>query len=194
MKKYFTSLVGVLSTLCVANVNADVENWYTYWGLGIADHQYEEPFDSEIKSVESFSDVTHAEVALDTMGFYWPVGDQSSTIVGFAISGSGDRLDDGYDYIQINHYLYGASVMHFFGREPGDGFFVRGDYGIAKVSVTDSFDNYSSSDNGTGYLIGVGYGIPVSSGSRLLISLTSSSRTIEDEEYSTTAFTVGGLW
>jgi opacity protein-like surface antigen len=194
MKKYFTYLVGALSALCVGSANADVENWYSYWSLGIADHQYEEPLDSTIKSIDAVPGVSRSEVAVDMLGFYWPVGDQSSTIVGFVINGSADRLDDSYDYIQINHYLYGASVMHFFGQEPGDGFFVRGDFGIAKASVTDSFGYSSTSDSGTGYLIGIGYGIPMSSDSRLLLSVTSSTRSIEDEDYSAIAFTVGGLW
>ena len=176
------------------NANAEVEDWYSYWGLGIADHQYDEPLDSSINSVEALPGVTRTEIAMDILGFYWPIGDQPSTIVGFVINGSADRLDDSYDYIQINHYLYGASVMHFFGKEPGDGFFVRGDFGVAKASLTDSYGSYSSSDNGTGYLLGVGYGIPMRSGWRLMFSATSTSRTIEDDEYNAIAFTIGGLW
>jgi hypothetical protein len=194
MKNLFTYLVGGLCVISVENAIAEMESWYTYWSLGIADHQYEEPLDSAINSTEALPGVSRTEIAVDMLGFYWPIGDQSSTIAGFVINGSADRIYDSYDYIQINHYLYGGSVMHFFGREPGDGFFLRGDFGIARSNLTDSYGNYSSSENGSGYLLGAGYGIPMSSGSRLLLSVTTSSRTIEGSEFNTIAFSVGGLW
>ena len=51
-----------------------------------------------------------------------------------------------------------------------------------------------SSDWGNGVLLGVGYGIPVSSESRLIIGFSYTNKTIEDEKYNAAMFTVGGLW
>lgn len=193
-QKSFRHLSVFLSMLACASAHAETEDWYTYWGLGLASHEYEEPLESAVNDTEALPGVSRSQVALDLFGFYWPFGNQSQTIAGFVMSGSGDRLEDNYDYYQINHHLYGASVMHFFGKEIGDGLFVRGDLGIAKVSVTDSFGYESVSENGSGFLLGLGYSIPMSSESRLMFTLSSSNHRVEGHEYNAIAFKVGGLW
>lgn len=170
-----------------------VENWYTYWGLGFSNHTYEEPLDSLIKNVDSLPGVARSQMAYDLLGFYWPL-QNGKTSAGFVISGTSDRLDDSWSYVQINQYLYAGSVMHFFGKEIGDGFFVRGDLGFSKAVVSTSNSNPVGSDTGNGILLGIGYGIPVSEESRVLISLTASTNTIEGHEYNSTAIRIGGLW
>ena len=131
--------------------------------------------------------------AIDMFGFYWPINNHS--IGGFVISGSFDRLQDNFDdYFQINQYLYGASGMHFFGEEIGDGFFLRGDIGFSKSSFQSNFLADDESDYGSGYLLGVGYGIPISWNTRFLITVTYSNKTIEGDNYASSAITVGGLW
>ncbi len=193
MKSISYLILGFFAALS-QNVIADTEDWYAYWGLGFSSHQYVEPLDSNINQLESLPGVSRMEIAIDMLGFYWPIDNQSKTIAGFVISGSADRLYDSVDYIQINQYLYGGSVMHFFGKHAGDGLFLRGDLGISKGAISDSFGNSSRSDNGRGYLIGIGYAIPTSSESRLMFSITSSRNTIEDDEYRSIAFRIGGLW
>ncbi len=192
--KRFLSLslfFGLSATSTMAS--AAVEDWYTYWGFGFSNHTYEEPLDSLVKTVDSFPGVTRSQTAYDLLGFYWPLKN-NQTSAGFVISGSADRLDDGLGYVQINQYLYAGSVMHFFGKEIGDGFFVRGDLGFSKAVVSSSITNPVGSDTGSGILLGVGYGIPVSEESRVLISLTASTNTIEGHEYHSTAIRIGGLW
>lgn len=173
--------------------SAVVESWYTYWGFGFANHTYEEPLDSAVEAVDSLPGVSRSQTAFDLLGFYWPLKD-GKTSAGVILSGSADRLDDSWEYVQINQYLYAGSIMHFFGKEIGDGFFLRGDLGFAKAVVDTSYSNPVGSDTGSGILVGVGYGIPVSEGSRILITLTASSNNIEGHDYTSTALRIGGLW
>lgn len=172
---------------------AEVEDWYTYWGIGFADHTYEEPLDSLIEYADSLPGVTRTQTAYDLFGFYWPFN-SGKTMGGFVMSGTSDRLEDAWDSVTINQYLYAGSIMHFFGKEVGDGFFLRGDLGFAKAVVDTSFSNPQSSDTGNGILLGIGYGIPISEGTRILISLTTSHNNIEGDDYSATALRIGGLW
>jgi hypothetical protein len=195
MKKYniLAALLGGLLAGTSQTASADMEDWYTYWALGFSDHTYPEPLDTLVDLTDSLPGVSRSQVAIDILGFYWPVKDQK-TIAGFVISGSGDRLEANGDYVQINQNLYGGSVMHYFGQEVGDGFFLRGDLGFAKASVSNNYGYSATSDTGSGLLLGVGYAIPVSAESRILFTLTTSTNNIEGDTYSTTAFRVGGLW
>ena len=87
--------------------------------------------------------------------------------------------------------------MKFFGKEIGDGLFLRGDLGIAKANLTVNtfFGEYTAeTDTGVGYLLGVGYGIPVSEESRVLLSLNVSNKDIDGENWSAVTFNIGGLW
>ena len=83
--------------------------------------------------------------------------------------------------------------MRFFGSEIGDGFFIRGDAGLAQIIVKDDFST-TTSDRGFGYLVGVGYAIPVSDESRILVSVNFSDKRIEGDSWKSTTFMVGGLW
>ena len=172
---------------------AEVEDWYTYWSIGGASHTYDEPLDSAVQAADAWPGVSRTETAIDMFGFYWPMQNEK-TAVGFVISGSADRLQDSWDHIQLNQYLYGGSVMHFFGEEIGDGVFLRGDLGFSKLVVDTSVTNPESSDTGSGILLGVGYGIKVSEGFRVLLSLTASNNNIDGHDYKSTAFRIGGLW
>ncbi|WP_455198055.1 hypothetical protein, partial [Kaarinaea lacus] len=175
-----------------ATVLADVENWYIYWALGFASHDYPSEIDNYIDSAESIPGVERSEFAIDMIGFYWPVVN-NNTMAGFAISGSGDLLKDKYDdYIQYNQYLFGASGMRFFGKEIGDGFFVRGDVGLASLRTISNFQADESSDPGIGYLVGVGFGIAVSYDRRIMISVDFANNMIEGDNYKTTSFKIGG--
>jgi hypothetical protein len=194
MKSITTSLLLLLVSAIACPANAEMENWYSYWGIGFSDTTYPEPLDSLLDTLEATTNTTRIQLNLDILGFYFPVG-SGSTIAGFVINGAADRLDDGSDNIQINLYTYGLSVMTFLGKEPGDGLFLRGDFGITKAVLTSSLSSSSiGSDTGTGYLIGAGYGIVLSEGSRLLLNLNFANRTIESENYSTTGFSVGVLF
>lgn len=192
MKKFLFTFIFIF-VITPKTVLADVESWYSYWAIGLASHNYSDDMENMIDTAESIPGVERSQGAIDMFGFYWPINNHS--IGGFVISGSFDRLQDNFDdYFQINQYLYGASGMHFFGEEIGDGFFLRGDIGFSKSSFQSNFLADDESDYGSGYLLGVGYGIPISWNTRFLITVTYSNKTIEGDNYTSSAITVGGLW
>lgn len=171
------------------------EDWYTYWSFGFSDNTYPNELDVLLDTLESLPGVDRTQGAADMFGFYWPVQDRLN--LGFVISGTWDSFQTPIGDMQLNQYLYAASVMKFFGKEIGDGFFVRGDLGFARavLNVDSSIGSFNSeSDTGTGLLLGVGYGIPVSEESRVLLSFNVSSRKIGSDSYSAVSFNIGGLW
>jgi len=172
---------------------AEVEDWYTYWGIGFANHTYEDQYETLVKLYENQPNSTRTQTAYDLLGFYWPFNN-GKTMGGFVVSGTADRIESSWTDAQFNQYLYAGSVMHFFGKEIGDGFFLRGDLGFAKSVFDTSYSDPAGSDTGNGILLGVGYGIPISQGTRILISLTSSHNHIDGHDFSATALRIGGLW
>ena len=191
MRQLYKILFIFLCTTSIAQ--AEVESWYSYWSIGIAEHTHPSELDAIFDAFELIPGVERTEIALDMLGFYWPL-ENKQTILGVVVSSSADNLSVGAAEVQLNQYLYGVSAMHFFGKEPGDGVFLRGDIGMSKIVVqaTDSPD--LSSDNGTGYLVGAGYGFPVSNESRLIFGVSYSSNSIENDTFTSTHFTIGGLW
>lgn len=172
------------------------EDWYTYWSFGFSNNSYPGGMDSFLSGLEAQPGVDRAEIAIDMLGFYWPIADK--TTLGFVISGTADAFTTPIGDFQINQYLYGASLMKFFGKETGDGFFLRGDLGFAKASISTDIGSggiYTiESDTGMGLLFGVGYGIPVSEQSRILLSINVSNKDIDGENWSAVSFNIGGLW
>jgi hypothetical protein len=188
MNKYL-----LLLALCVSSslAYADEEDWYTYWSIGMASHDYPGDLDALLDSVDSLPGVDRTEIGIDMLGFYWP--QSGNRLLGFVISGSADSFDSPFVDMQVNQYLYGVSGMKFFGREIGDGFFIRGDVGIATISVQDSFST-TTSDPGFGYLLGAGFAIPVSNESRVMLGVNFSNKQVESDSWKSMTFTVGGLW
>lgn len=211
IKQLFLLLILLmLSTL----VNAAPEAWYTYWAAGFVSQSYNSRVQSFIDDAKNLpQSFDRSQVGSDTFGFYWPYN--ANTIVGFVINNSSDTLTKvdtkepktygelfiGFpyikgvsEYVSINQALYGASIMHFFGKEAGDGFYLRGDAGIARLKVESDLDAPISNKSGYGLLLGFGYGIPVSEESRVLLSMTYSSKRFGSYNYSTTMVSIGGLW
>jgi len=189
-------LLLIALLLCPLQAFAEEEDWYTYWSFGFSNNNYPGGLDSLLDTVEAQPGVTRAQIAIDMLGFYWPIDDK--LILGFVVSGSGDGFTTPLGDFQVNQYLYGASIMKFFGKETGDGLFLRGDLGFSKASIT-ADSPYggtvtSTSDTGVGMLFGVGYGVPVSEKSRILFSINVHNNDIEGDNWSAVSFNVGGLW
>ena len=109
------------------------------------------------------------QLAIDMLGFYWPRGNK--TLVGGIINGGADFYEVA-NVAEINIYnsLYAFSTMHFLTHEIGQGPFVRADVGLALLRAEITSDESeieeveAESDWGVGFLLGGGYGIPVTSG------------------------------
>ena len=172
---------------------ADREDWYFMFNFGFADHNHPGDIDAAFDALETIPGVDRIEIAMDLLGFYWPIAEQD-TIIGFVINSSSDNLSDDFgNDLSLNTYMYSVSGIHYFGQEIGDGFFVRGDFGIAYAEIDSNFGT-AESDSGTGFLIGAGFALPVSSQSRLIFGINMADRSIEGESYKVTEFTIGGLW
>ena len=179
------------------NINAQdkskPESWYTYWALGYAKPTYPGELQDFLDAVNDLPGVKNTALDIDFLGFYWPVNNHR-TAVGFIINSGADRYEFEGEWFQINQYLYGFSAMHFFEHNIGQGFFARGDLGIAKMNVTDSDNNNESSDSGWGFLIGGGYGFPITEGTRLMLNGNYSYKKVEKENYGKISVNLGFMF
>lgn len=193
--------------------NPDLDPWYAYWSIGYGDIDYPHSWDdleSFMDEADSMPGIYRSHISMDIFGFYWPVVDQK-TMLGFVINGVSDWLvTDNYqeiyffgefiyfdDIITIDTFSYGLSMMRFFGTELGDGLLLRGDIGLAEYRITYKYGGSEireTSDMGLGYLVGIGYGIPVFSNSHLLFSFNYSNRHIEGDDFKNYIFSVGIMW
>ena len=178
-----------------------LESWYTYWGLGYVSNNYPGELQDLLEEIDDLpgGDVDHLALALDMLGFYWPRGDR--TLIGGIVNGSVDTYEVSFlaeDLeIDIYNYLYGISGMHFLANEIGRGPFLRADLGLARhVAEAEALgeEDEEASDWGTGILLGGGYGIPVTSGTRLLVNANYSLRRVEGETTSSLVLSLNGLF
>ena len=185
MPRMLFILAAVIALSCPSAARAsDAESVYLYWGLGYASHTYPDEMH------DSLDELSNLSFALDTFGFYFPQGDR--TLVGGIINASADLYYDGpYDF-SFFHYLYGLSAMRFLTHQIGQGLFVRADVGLARTVLY--VDEEKGSDWGPGFLLGGGYGIPVTSSMRLLANANVSLRRIEGDQYTTVGIMLNGLF
>jgi hypothetical protein len=169
-----------------------IESWYLYFALGYGRSYYPDPLQGIVDDLGSLPGVSHVGISLEVPGVYWPLHD-NHTLLGGSLNGIGDRYELSGNSIQINQYLFSFSSMHFLTGEIGDGFFLRGDVGIAWLNVQSSPGGSSSSNSGFGILLGGGYSIPVSNETRITVNLNYSSRRVESQSYGALSFNVGVL-
>jgi len=202
--KHLSKSLLLLASIAMVNIShAKVESWYTYWAIGSANHIHPESssvvFDNPNPIFRQF------QFSFDGFGFYWPLPTQK-TILGIANSSSTDILSNnaGTSTLSLTLSSFNLSGMHFFGTEPGEGFYLRAEAGLAVTN----FDRTASgvvaasyeSDVGLGTLVGAGYGIKVSEESRVLFGVSYARNTTPDsannldDTFSALRFTIGGLW
>lgn len=172
--------------------NKNIESWYTYWGGGYSNTRYPDETEDALNELEEYYDATHISIVLDLLGIYFPKGNK--TILGIIVNGWGDRYQIDDEYMQINGYLFSASIMHFLNGMIGSGPFIRGDIGFSRLGVQISEFGSESSDTGFGALLGGGIGVPITNGTRVLFNLNYSIRKIDDFSYGTLGISVGGLF
>ena len=189
MKKLFCLLALLLA--CNASY-AKEEIWYTYWDIGMANHSYPGDANAAFNALEELPGVDRSQFGFNMLGFYLPL--PVNNLMGFVINSSADRFDIGEEYVQLNQYTYSLSTMKFFGSEIGDGVFFRLDAGVAKAVAQSSVAESISSDSGFGFLAALGVGLPISEGTRILLSGSYSQRRIEGESTSVTALNLGFLF
>tara|TARA_B100000579_G_C22747652_1_gene812384 strand:+ start:399 stop:1001 length:603 start_codon:yes stop_codon:yes gene_type:complete len=200
MKKRFlkpcSNLFLSLLMLCAfpTMAQAEVEDWYTYWGLGVGSIKYPPSVQQDVDALRNAAGVDSTTISADFLGFYWPVDWAEQSIAGFVIHSDSERLEGDLGWIQMNLYLYSFSFMRFFGSEPGDGFFLRGDVGVASGLAETSFGAAEESEQGFGLLFGIGYGFKINEGLRALLNFSHAERNIDDESSGATSLSAGLLF
>ena len=170
-----------------------LENWYTNWGLGYARVSYPSPLDDVVQELRDAASVGNASLYLDVLGFYWPLSEQA--ILGFNVNIWGDAYSAGGEDLTFVGATYGASFMYFLQNRIGDGPFLRVDAGPSRISLSsDSFDAEFDSDLGFGFLVGGGYGFPVSRETRILLHVFYGSRQVEGDSWGNLGIGVSGLF
>ncbi|MDH3343158.1 MAG: hypothetical protein OEM07_05495, partial [Gammaproteobacteria bacterium] len=76
-------LLLIVLMLCPLQSFAEKEDWYTYWSFGFSSNSYSGGLDTLLDSLEAQPGVDRAEIAIDMLGFYWPI--QDKTALGFVI-------------------------------------------------------------------------------------------------------------
>jgi len=144
--------------------------------------------------------IHHDKLGMDILGVYFPV--TAKTSIGGAISGDVDAQNGSGLTYQLATYLAGVSAMHFMGKEIGDGLFFRADIGRAQGNWVRIYEEplngvYMDStvtSSGIGYLLGIGYGVPLSQGTRILLSLNVTNKRLDGETFKSTRTMIGFYW
>lgn len=172
----------------------NLESWYWTIGLGYSIPSYPSALQSSLTTLKN-AGFSRVPVALD-LGFYWPVADQK-LILGPSLHGSTDSYTKDSLKLSLTQSGVYFSSMYTFGKEPSDGFILRGDIGVASISVsadTGTTSVSARSNSGLGLNAGAGYGFSVSEGTRLLLLGLYSYRSIESENYGDFTITVGAMF
>ncbi len=184
-------LVTVL--LLVSPVEAkdsDLESWYTLWSVGWSSITY--PGEANDDFNEARNLLNNVGVSADLLGFYWPW--RNRTILGFVINASSDIYWANGGETAFTIYQPSLSALHFFNNDIGKGPFLRFDIGTAKLVVSSDIIEETSSQWGSGILFGAGVGIPITEGTRALMSANYSGRKIEGDIVKTFSLSMGLLF
>jgi hypothetical protein len=186
-------VVGLLISafLCTDAISNELESWYTYWGLGYANTEYPDDLQPIIDDLQDLPDIEHLSSSLDTFGFYWPISEK--VLLGGVVNGMSDYYEDSVNEFSIIGYLFSFSGMQFMQGKIGQGPFIRGDIGIGQLEVDDG-KTIAESDYGSGFLVGGGFAVPITNGTRILFNGNYAVRRVGGQTYETFALSVGGLF
>lgn len=175
-----------------------LENWYLMWNAGFSSMQYS----GIVKEEVDLAAATHRRFSMtfDLIGVYVRFR-QPRTIFGGVLTSSIDNLSartSSEVSLSVTQLQISASVMHFFGRTVGEGFFVRADLGLCAVGFTPNYsyrlDSLQKNGGGLGFLAGGGYAVPVSEDSRILFGANYTVRVIPNHTLGVFTASVGWLY
>ncbi len=191
MKRLKTILFIIAVLFLTTNILADssskldkskkthkIENWYHMLSFGYSD--------TKIDGQKIQSDLS---MNIDFLRFYWRMGSGKQLLFGLGINGS--FFTSGSD--QLNIYLYSIGFQYYF-NEIGKGFYLRGDVGMSYANIMSTSTVVAESGYSYGFLAGIGYGIPISYETRILLEAAYRYLDIEGYPYKTMYFSVGWLW
>jgi hypothetical protein len=147
-----SQLLFLVAAFLTSSAFATQEKWYLGFGLG--------PSVTSYKATKAGRESKHLVGLGFDLQFYFPMSADGKTVIGPTLTGAtnGESRDD-----QRSNFAVNGSILHSFGKEPGDGFFLRGDFGIGGVK-------FGSEDSTAGYavLADFGYGWAFSEQTRII--------------------------
>jgi hypothetical protein len=170
-----------------------IESWYGYYGVGFARPSYPGAMQSLADELSAPDGVINAGVAMDAAGVYAPYGGSTRLLVGGVVNLALDVYADETSSITMTQASVSSSALYFTSRI-GEGPFVRGDVGLAAVSIANELEEGIESPVGVGVLAGAGYAMPLSNGTGLMLNVNYSARMIDGETFGAFGATVGILF
>lgn len=171
-----------------------LETWYINCAIGYAGMIYPYEMQSDIENGEKNGRLSRTSATVD-LGIYVPCSGDRKSLLGGSINSGIDVLSDDNESVTIRQTMVSGSAIYYLTGEIGDGFYIRGDFGLAYLTASSSEGGDGvTSEVGTGLLSGAGYAIPVSSGTRMTFNANYSIKTIESEKYVTLDLGVGVLF
>lgn len=179
---------------------ADQESYYFTIAVGYGSATYSTGLEEKMvsKGSSSFNQIRKDGLAVD-MGILFPL--TSTWAFGFSGHGYSSSGLGGTVLPAVSVNYYGLGTMYFLGDEIGSGAFARTTigYGTAEtkfVAVSSSLDIFTDkiSESGLGGLVGIGYGIPISSGTRILIGTNLSVFNAQSGQYKVLDGVISLMW
>jgi hypothetical protein len=170
------------------------ENWYWGFTLGYAVPMYPSVLKGSIDSLKN-SGATRTPLGID-LYFYWPLQNQTSA-QGVVARVLMDRYSVGANSLSINMTSIHYGWMGSLGDRLGEGLQLKAEAGFASLglSVEGSGTNVTAASQlGFGGAVGLAYGIPMSTETRLLVDVGYAGRYVESEFYGALTFGLGVLF
>ncbi len=167
----------------------NLETWYIKFGIAYVDIKYSSELQDAVDTLEDTPGVTRSSVAVD-LGVYFLINKYS--IVGFNMNSVGDTFEYNGDELYINSYNYALSYMYF-PEQVRDGIYFRGDIGISKGVIDGDGVQKSTTKDGIGYGVGIGYSFELG-GTGLMLEAFHGSYELEDQKIDTTQIFLTGLF
>ncbi len=176
------------------------EKWYLLWGLELPRINHPEPTRSLIDASKHRKGATAARVGQDGPGIYIRIN--QNLMAGLALNFLGEVVEDGNGFgVGVFLINFGASVWYF-PTEIGRGWFLRGDLGQAEGARINSGPVLWSpgagneNDIGTGivFRVGAGYSLPITRGTRIVLSINFASWGLDEGTWRTMGFSLAGLF
>jgi len=202
MSKFFPTLfIGI-----ALPAQAQPEDWYSFWGLGLAQNNYSGDRKNEVDRLKA-SNLDMTESKANVLGFYWPYSEQEA--LGFVLNGVATRFMpsrnkcNSFKEVSYTDSTISMSYMKFYGSEIGHGWYYRGDLGVNtsetsfkthNCSDINQYEQVRDDDFGAALLLGGGYGFKYSEETRILVGMELSQTFIDNNEVTSLALTVNGLW
>jgi hypothetical protein len=159
------------------------------FGIGGASINYTPELDAALNTLDNLPGVDRFTIYLD-LGLGYAIN--SKTYLLFSISGVGDRIEDPYNYMQINTFLYAPGIRYY---PWTTGLVLGADIGFARMAVDTDFGMEAVSEWGTGIRAVIAYDFARKlTGFSVVVGLAVTGASIESESVNSAQLYINLLW